>query len=299
MTNPADANAFTREYFDSILIESRLIDADTASTQLQLYGEDFATPVMMAALSHLNNTYPDGMVEMAKGAKAAGAVNWAGMGDEEELCRIAETGARTIKIIKPYEDRELIHKRIELGEKLGLLGVGIDIDHAFNSSGGYDNVLGMPMKSMSLNELREFISSTKLPFIVKGVLSVSDAVKCAEAGARGIVVSHHHGIMPYAIPPLMVLPEIARALGGYMPIFVDCGVSSGADVFKALALGATAVSVGRGIMGPLHDKGADGVTEAVNGITAQLRSFMNRTGCRRLRSISPDLLWTKDGKKLG
>ena len=73
--NPWDSNTITREYFDSLLLEMRHIDAVIPSTKLELYGETFDTPIMMAALSHLNNVYENGMVEMAKGALAANAVN--------------------------------------------------------------------------------------------------------------------------------------------------------------------------------------------------------------------------------
>ena len=86
-----DANRITREYFDSLLIEMRHIDAVIPDTTLNLYGEIFSTPVMMAALSHLNKCHEDGMVEMARGAKAANAVMWAGMGDYDELERITAT----------------------------------------------------------------------------------------------------------------------------------------------------------------------------------------------------------------
>lgn len=75
--NAWDSNEITRKYFDSLLIELRHIDSVIPSTKLDLYGETFDTPIMMAALSHLNNVHENGMVEMAKGAYAANAVNWA------------------------------------------------------------------------------------------------------------------------------------------------------------------------------------------------------------------------------
>lgn len=121
------------------------------------------------------------------------------------------------------------------------MAVGMDIDHCFYGNGGYDVVCGLLMHAKTLEQLRQYVSTSAVPFIVKGVLSVQDAEKCAQAGVKGILVSHHHGIMPYSVPPLMVLPEIRRAVGNDMKIFVDCGIESGMDVFKALALGADAV----------------------------------------------------------
>ena len=205
---PGDSNQITREYFDSLLVEMRHLDGALPETGLELFGEQFRTPVMTAALSHLGNVRENGMVQMAEGARLAGAVSWAGMGDEKELEDITTTGARTIKIIKPYVDNDYILQRIAHAEKCGVMAVGMDIDHAFSGKGKYDVVLGMEMRPKSLEEMKEFVKATKLPFVVKGVLSVKDAEKCLEAGVKGIVVSHHHGIIDYAVPPLLSLIHI-------------------------------------------------------------------------------------------
>lgn len=288
-----DANQITREYFDSLLIEMRHIDAVKPSTQLELFGETFSTPLMTAALSHLNGCHPEGMVELARGAAAANAVMWTGMGDEAELEAITATGARTIKIIKPHADNAVVLHRIRHAEQCGVFAMGMDIDHAFNGRGEYDTVLGLPMRPKSLEDLKSFIAATKLPFVIKGVLSVQDALKCLEAGAAGIVVSHHHGILPYAVPPLLVLPKIVAAVQGRMKIFVDCGVAGGIDAFKALALGADVVCVGRALMGPLSENGAAGVRDAIAAMTAELAGAMARTACADIAHIDPALIWQR------
>ena len=288
-----DANHITREYFDSLLIEMRHFDSVIPDTTLKLYGETFSTPVMMAALSHLESCHPGGMTEMAKGAKAAGAVMWAGMGDYDELERITATGARTIKIIKPYADNEFILKKIEHAEICGCIAVGMDLDHSFNGSGEYDIIHDLKMSGKSLDEVKQFVKATKLPFIIKGVLSETDAYKCIEAGIAGIVVSHHHGIMDFAVPPLMVLPEIMKVIGDKMPVFVDCGVENGFDVFKAIALGAAAVSVGRAMMPPLSENGADGIVKTVRSITAQLAGAMAKTCAHDIAQIEASMIWEK------
>ncbi len=288
-----NSDQITREYFDSLLLEMRHIDGKKPDTTFSLYGENFETPIMMAALSHLNNVRDKGMSEMAKGAMLAGAVNWSGMGSKEELEEITATGARTIKIIKPYEDNAVIFDRIEHAEKCGVMALGIDVDHAFSGNGEYDNVFGDSMRPKSVEEIKEFVQATKLPFIIKGVLSERDAYKCLEAGVKGIVVSHHHGIMEYAIPPLQVLPAISKVIGGEIPIFVDCGVISGMDAFKALALGATAVCAGRVIMEPLREKGAEGVKETILRMTGELKGAMARTGCYDLEHMDASVIWKR------
>ena len=286
-----DSNQITREYFDSLLVEMRHLDGALPETGLELFGEQFRTPVMTAALSHLGNVRENGMVQMAEGARLAGAVSWAGMGDEKELEDITTTGARTIKIIKPYVDNDYILQRIAHAEKCGVMAVGMDIDHAFSGKGKYDVVLGMEMRPKSLEEMKEFVKATKLPFVVKGVLSGKDAEKCLEAGVKGIVVSHHHGIIDYAVPPLMILPEIVRVVQKQIPVFVDCGIESGSDVFKALALGADAVCVGRALMGSLQVNGAEGVQEKIASLTEELAGIMARTGASDLSQIDPSVIW--------
>jgi len=290
---PWDSNQITREYFDSLLVEMRHIDAVIPSTKLELYGETFDTPIMMAALSHLDNVRENGMIEMAKGAYAANAVNWAGMGDEDELEAITSTGARTIKIIKPYADNDTIFRKIEHAERCGAMAVGMDLDHSFGSNGQYDVVLGEQMRPKTIEELKEFVKSTKLPFIIKGVLSEQDAYKALEAGVKGIVVSHHHGIMNYAVPPLYILPKIAKVINRQIPIFVDCGISSGMDVFKALALGADAVSVGRAIMEHLRKNGVEGVKNQIIKMTEELAGVMARTCSKDIKHIDSSVIWHK------
>ena len=295
-----DTNLITRQYFDEILVEMRHMDGVTPDTTLELYGERFATPVMMAALSHLKGqgNQGDGMVEMAQGAVMANCVNWAGMGEIEQFDCIAATGARSIKIIKPYADESMVLSRMERAEAAGALAMGMDLDHSFNSRGEPDVVLGLPMRPRTMQEIEGYVKRTKLPFIIKGVLSAVDAQKCLDAGVQGIVVSHHHGILPSVVPPLMVLPEIAQVIGGRIPIFVDCGVMNGMDVFKCLALGATAVSVGRPVMGPIIEKGAEGAAQVIADVTTELKAAMARTCSPDIRHIDRSLLWRRNGSRL-
>ncbi len=98
--------------------------------------------------------------------------------------------------------------------------------------------------------------------------------------------------MPFAAPPLLVLPEILEALGDSrrMKVFVDCGIDDGRDAFKALALGADAVSVGRGILPPLLKDGTEGVKAKVTAMNQELRQLMGYTGIPDLAHMTPDML---------
>ena len=282
-------DAITREYFNSILITPKYLDCELADTSFELFGEKFDTPIMTAALSHLKSC-EDGMVEFGKGAKEANAVHFVGMGEDEELERIIATGAKSVKIIKPHESDAEVFRRIEHAKAHGAFAVGMDIDHAVSGNGGYDNVLGLPMATKSKEQLKAFIeASGDTPFVVKGVLSTADAEKCVEAGAKAIIVSHHHGIMDTMVPPLMVLPEIVKAVDGQLKVFVDCGFETGLDVFKALALGADAVGVGRALMDPLKE-GGKGVAKRIIEMNNELKCVMARTGARTLKEIEPSVL---------
>ena len=288
MTYSSNPDVITRDYFDSLLLETRYIDSDIPSTRMTLFGEEFDTPIMTAALSHLHNP-EDGMAVYAKGAALAGAAHWVGMGSDEELEGILATGARSIKIIKPHADNREVFRKIEHAVSAGCFAVGMDTDHAFNSDGGYDDVFGLPMRPKSASELAEFVQAARVPFIVKGVLSPRDAEKCVKAGCAGLVVSHHHGMVQYSVPPLMVLPEIVSAVGGEIPVFVDCGIMSGMDAYKCLALGAKAVSVGRHLM-PLLKDGADAVAARISEMTAELAGIMARTGVKSLDEMDPTVI---------
>ena len=289
MKYSSNPDTITRDFFDSLLLETRYIDSVLPSTKMTLWGETFDTPVMTAALSHLHNTAQDGMSVYAEGAAKAGAVHWVGMGEDEELERVVATGARSIKIIKPHADNKEVFRKIEHAVAQGCFAVGMDTDHAFNSNGGYDDVFGLPMKPKSTAELKEFVQAAGVPFIVKGVLSPKDAEKCAEAGCAGLVVSHHHGMVQYSVPPLMVMQDIISVAGPDVQVFIDCGIASGMDVYKCLALGAKAVSVGRHLM-PLLKNGPEAVAQRIKEMTAELAGIMARTGVATLEDMDPTVI---------
>lgn len=288
MRYTSDSDAITRDYLDSLLLETRYIDSDVPSTRMELFGHEFDTPIMTAALSHLHNP-SDGMAVYGKGAALSNAVHWVGMGEDAELESVVATGAKSIKIIKPHADNREVFRKMEHAVKVGCIAVGMDTDHAFNSAGGYDDVFGLPMRPKTAGELEEFVQAAGVPFIVKGVTSPRDAEKCAKAGCAGIVVSHHHGMIQYSVPPLMVLPDIISAVGDSMPVFVDCGIVSGMDAYKCLALGAKAVSVGRHLM-PLLKNGPEAVSARINEMTAELAAIMARTGVKSLDEMDPTVI---------
>lgn len=299
MDRMTSSDAITRDYLDRWLFEVRHIDSALADSSFSLWGKNFSAPVCTGALSHLSKfcRLPegrDGMVMMAEGARDAGMICFSGMGPEEETERMIDTGAQVIKIIKTYRDREMMYSRIRRAQQRGALAVGIDIDHAFNRELGYDEVDGYEIAPITADEIAELVSSTSLPFVVKGVLSVQDAVKCVNAGVKGMVISHHNGRMNCSVPPLMMLEQIRAAVGKNIPLFVDCSLQNGQDIYRCLAMGANACCIGRPIMEPLRQKGAEGVKETLEEVARDLRYTMSMTGAKRLSEITKDVLHFKN-----
>ena len=287
-TRLSDANEITERYMDSILIEERLIDSVKADLKTTILGEVFDTPVITPAFSHLKNYNGrelTGLEEYSIAAKECNALNFCGMMENDQFQKIINTGAKTIRIVKPYADNAKVRDQFKFAEDAGAFGLGMDIDHIFGTT-GYDIVVGEEMAAQTSDMLQSYIESTKLPFVVKGVLSVADAVKCAELGAKAIIVSHHHGRLPYAVPPMMILPDIKKALAGKnVEIMLDCGIATGADVYKALALGANAVAVGRSMLPHLEKEGVSGVKKFFESVGNELRFIMSSTGFAKVSDI--------------
>ena len=296
MGNIGNSNTIARAYLDSLLIETRYMNSDIPDTTLELYGETFSSPIMTAALSHLDHMmFPGAHEAYVKGAAAAGAILWIGMEETDEAIELcASSGTRVIEIIKPYADRGRIIDKIRRAEKLGHLAVGVDIDHPFGEDGSHDVVDGFELSPLTTKELMAIVDATKLPVIVKGVLSMRDAETTLACGAQGIVLSHHNNRIEYAIPPLSILPEVARAAAGRIPVFVDCEIRTGMDAFKALSLGATAVGIGRPLMTAIKQNGADGVTQYLKKTVDELKKAMAFTGTTNLKKMDPGVIHRRD-----
>ena len=289
-----DANVINRRYLDSLLVEMRVIDSVKPCLTTRIFGREYSSPIMMPAFSHLNKVGKNGrkpMEEYALAARQQGLLNWVGMEPDEEYADIASVDAPTVRIIKPFADHDIILEQIDFAVKHGAVAVGVDIDHIANKNGGYDVVDGQPLGPVTLADLKAYAQAARVPFVAKGVLSVSDALKARDAGCNAVLVSHHHGRIPFGIPPTAMLPRIKEALqGSGMMIFCDCGLDTGYDAYKALALGADAVAVGRGILAPLLKEGTEGVVRKIRQMNEQLSELMLYTGIKDTASFDSSII---------
>lgn len=143
--------------------------------------------------------------------------------------------------------------------------------------------------SLTWDDLPFLRERTKLPIVLKGILHPDDARRALDAGMDGIIVSNHGGRqVDGAIATLDALPPIAQAVDGHIPVLMDSGVRTGADVFKALALGARAVCIGRPYVYGLALAGAEGVSEVVRNLLADFELTMGLAGCRSLGEITAE-----------
>lgn len=204
------------------------------------------------------------------------------------LEELKNAGGNGIAIIKPWKNSEVIRK-IKLAEEAGAYAVGMDIDAA----GLITLALhGKPVGPKSPSEIREITESTKLPFILKGIMTADEAELAVEAGVDAIVVSNHGGrVLDHTPGVADVLPEIAAKVKGKIKILADGGIRSGVDVLKMLALGADAVLIGRPFVTASFGGQSEGVKSYINNIADDLKAAMILTGCNSIEDISSRILF--------
>ena len=177
---------------------------------------------------------------------------------------------------------------MDLVKASGAIAVAMDIDAA-----GLPFLKNMnpPAGAKSVEELKEIIEIAGIPFIVKGIMTVKGALKAKEAGATAIVVSNHGGRVLDGCPATAeVLADIVDAVGDSMKIFVDGGIRSGVDIFKALALGADGVLICRTFVTALYGGEEEGVKTYINKLASELEDTMAMCGAYSLKDITRDMI---------
>ena len=204
------------------------------------------------------------------------------------LRSVVKAGGMGCPTIKPW-NKEAVFEKLDILNSKGIFAAAMDIDGA-----------GLPfLKAMNPNagsktveEMREIIGYAKMPFIIKGIMTPAGALKAVEAGAKAIVVSNHGGRVQGGVPSTAeVLPAIAEAVKGKITILVDGGIRSGVDVFRAIALGADGVLIGRPMLTMIYGGGEEGFKVYMNKLVGELKSTMTMCGAASLKDISRDMIW--------
>jgi isopentenyl diphosphate isomerase/L-lactate dehydrogenase-like FMN-dependent dehydrogenase len=251
-------------------LKMKLIKEDfTPDTTYNFFGKDLSMPIMAASVAGVNSFGGEKVISekefcraVVLGCRDAGTVGWRGdtytysIEDSYGLDAIAEAGGWGVKIVKP-RDQGTIMSFFNKAEEVRSIAVGVDID----GCGSYAMVThNKPVYKKSVEEIKELISSTNLPVIIKGVMSIEDVSKAVEAGASAIVVSNHGGrVLDHTPGTADILPEIAEEFKNKIKIIVDGGIRTGYDVLKMLALGAESVLIGRDIIRAAVGVGSKGV----------------------------------------
>ena len=259
-------------------------------------GRTFSAPIFAAPLGSVDLHYgpkykdPEYNHILIKAAYDSGIIAMTGDGVDPAIMVSAvkdmtEIGGIGIPTIKPW-NKEFVFEKLDILKQNQIFAAAMDVDGA-----------GLPfLKAMnpnagskSVEEMKEIIDYAERPFIIKGIMTVNGALKAVEAGAAGIVVSNHGGRVQGGTPSTAeVLPAVAEAVKGKTTIFVDGGIRSGVDIFRAIALGADAVLIGRPILNMIYGGGAEGLKVYLEKITRELKSTMTMCGAADLKAITKD-----------
>jgi len=271
--------------------------ADTSAT---LFGHKVSMPIYGAPVTGVNSFGGEEVISEADfcqatvlGCKDARTIGWRGDSynyDEEHLYgiqAIRDAGGWGIKLCKPRQ-QDILMRILKKAEEAGALAVGVDVD----GCGSYAmNRYKKPVSRKSVEELQELAESTKLPFIIKGIMCVEDAVEVVKTGAKAVVVSNHGGrVMDHTPGTADVLKEIVDAVDGKLTVLVDGGIRTGYDVLKMLALGADGVLIGRDLVRAAVGGGSEGVKVHMEFLQTTLAKAMLMTGCPDLTSINQSIL---------
>lgn len=271
-----------------------------ADTSLTLFGQKLDLPVFAAPVGAMQLHYGDKYDDLAyndllvTACAQAGIAAFTGDGTNPAVMEAAaealkKQGGRGVPTIKPW-NLETIREKLALVQAAKPFAIAMDIDAAGLP---FLKNLQPPAGSKTVEELREIVKLMEgVPFILKGIMTVRGAQKALEAGASGIVVSNHGGrVLDQCPATAEVLPAIADAVGGKMTILVDGGIRSGLDVFKALALGADAVLIGRPFVNMVYGGGAEGVQVYADKLKAELADAMAMCGAHSLAEIRRDMIF--------
>jgi len=295
-----------RRAFDRWTLRPRFLRAaGEPDTSTSVLGARVAFPVIVAPWAYQRLAHPDGEFATARAAAAAGTVMVVSSTTESYLEKVAAAGDGP-KWWQLYvaEDRGFTAAMLERVVAAGYGAICWTVDFVVNGLRHRDTRSGFVMpigigesdyiydSNLSWDDLAWIRERSRgLPIIVKGLLTAEDAELAVQAGADAIVVSNHGGRQLDRSPAgLDALPEVAAQASGRVPVLMDGGVRRGTDVLIALALGATAVLVGRPTIWGLAAEGEAGVTGVLEILRAELENAMALTGCRTVDEIGPALV---------
>lgn len=318
--------AENRAAFGRLWLRQRVLrDLSGGDTNVTLFGQQLACPILLAPVAFQKLFHPEGELATALAARATQTAMVVSTQASCTLEEIAAVGAAPLWFqlyIQP--SREFTLALVRRAEAAGYRALVVTVDAPVNGLRNREqragfalpsgvqavNLRGMPAPAQAAapegavllgtplldtaarwSDIDWLRSQTKLPILLKGIMDAEDARLALAAGVHGLVVSNHGGRTLDSQPATIdVLPEIAAVVQGRVPLLLDGGIRRGADVFKALARGATAVMVGRAAIHGVAAAGAPGVAHVLRLLRAELELTMALAGCPRLSAIDASAL---------
>ncbi|KAH9287737.1 hypothetical protein KI387_031854 [Taxus chinensis] len=319
-----------RNAFERIRFRPRiLVDVTNVDMTTTVLGFKISMPIMIAPTAMQRMAHPEGELATARAASAAGTImtlsSWATSSVEE----VASTGpgVRFFQLYV-YKDRHVVAQLVRRAEKAGFKAIALTVDtprlgrreadiknrftlpphltlknfegldlgkmEKSQDSGLASYVAGQIDRSLSWKDVKWLQTITKLPILVKGVMTAEDTRLAIQAGAAGIIVSNHGARqLDYVSATISCLEEVVKAAQGRVPVFLDGGVRRGTDVFKALALGASGIFIGRPVVFALAAEGEAGVGKVLQMLRDEFELAMALAGCRSLKEINRNYIQTE------
>lgn len=268
-------------------------------TSVELFGRTFKYPFFAGPVGAMTLHYGEKYDDLAynnllvDACARGGIAAFTGDGTNAKVMEgataaIKAAGGLGIPTVKPW-NLETIREKMELVKASGSFAVAMDIDGAGLP---FLKNLTPPAGSKTVDELRDVAEMAGVPFIIKGIMTRRGALKAKDAGAAAIVVSNHGGrVLDQCPATAEVLEDIVEAVGGRMKILVDGGLRSGVDVFKALAMGADGVLLGRPFVTAVYGGAAEGVQCYIDKIGGELEDTMRMCGANTISDITRDMIF--------
>jgi 4-hydroxymandelate oxidase len=300
---------WNREAWQQIRLRPRvLIDVSSVDTRVALLGQELPFPILLAPTGAQGLIYPDGDLAAAAGAAAAQATLVVSSSASLPIEQIARHTSSPVWFqLYVQRDRAFTKDLVQRAEAAGYRALCVTVDSPSHGTRDREHryKADLPPRplpnfagpdyldpTLTWKDIDWLLSFAKTPILLKGILDPDDAEASLKAGVAGIMVSNHGGRNLDTVPATChALPPIVDRLGGRLPIIVDGGIRRGTDVLKALALGATAVQIGRPYLYGLAVAGAEGVTQVVRILRKELELAMMLTGRPTIASINGSVLW--------
>ena len=319
--------AANRSAFDRILLRPRvLVDVSAVDTRTTVLGQSLDFPVMLAPTAFNRLAHPDGELAAARAARACGTIM---IGSTLSTCALEDVtsacGGGLWFQVYVYKDRAMTQELVSRAEACGYRALVLTADTPLLGRRYRDvrnNFVlppGISMRNfeaamtnasrwgahasfaayvhdlfdatLTWDAVSWLRAQTRLPLLIKGILTAEDARLAIDHGVDGIIVSNHGGRqLDGAVASIEALPEVVEAAAGRVEVLMDGGVRRGTDVLKALALGARAACIGRPYLWALATAGEEGVRELLTMLRDELSLAMALSGKAAIASIDASLV---------